>query len=430
MECLRNPAQFPHFLSRVGTVLHELRDEYIHDLDSADNDVSTVSSSSGDTDRNNDDARGGNSNSNNNNDETSKMNNDRPDPQDNSSEGFSDDMTSHIPKHFHSEPDTHAHHSTTEMGSEEDTTDDPHRSGDGLRSADGDSPGDNAGDSPGDAPGDSDDSAGDSPRRKRDVDIEGFFDLEEMLDRLEEDDIECLATMTNLGDEKFLCHRFAHGSSVVFRMIMAAGMECDDYLLESDEDDNDDDDDDRLDESNQRTILNLFRTRPKEEIDDDEVRKLLRLAPDVLDDDFLESLPDRIFHSNMRELGRMASRRSGNPGLRYAFREKLDSRDLASLSADDMMGIGPGLRALRLDQIDRLNGSLLLQTNAAAIFMDGADGGDDDDDDDDEDDGVRIAFARRIKHHLRHSGSMTNQSISRQVISGKFGWYNFTSPSG
>ena len=88
-------------------------------------------------------------------------------------------------------------------------------------------------------------------------------------------------------------------------------------------------------------------------------------------------------------------------------------RDLSNLSADDIMGIGPGLRALRLDQIDRLNASLLMQTNAAVIFAADSDGNDDDDDDDDEDDGVRLAIGRRIKHHLKGHGPMMNQSITR-----------------
>ena len=52
-----------------------------------------------------------------------------------------------------------------------------------------------------------------------------------------------------------------------------------------------------LDDSNQRTLLRIFKMKPREEIDDDQVRKILRLAPDVIDDDFLESLPDQVFQS-------------------------------------------------------------------------------------------------------------------------------------
>ena len=166
MECLRNPQQFPQFLNRVKSVLHKLRDEYLQDLESEDADV--AGSNTG-TDDSHEENRGSS--------ETSS--NHHPD----SGEAINVDTTSHMPKYFNSEGSALTYH-TTGTHSEEDTTDDPHGHGDGHATADGDSLGEAAGDSS-DSPGDTEDSTVDSPRRKRDVVIEGFFDLEEVLDRLE-----------------------------------------------------------------------------------------------------------------------------------------------------------------------------------------------------------------------------------------------------
>lgn len=54
--------------------------------------------------------------------------------------------------------------------------------------------------------------------------------------------MECLAGFVSEGDEKFLCRRFSRRSSGTFAKIMAAGAECDDYLLH-DNNNNDDGDD-------------------------------------------------------------------------------------------------------------------------------------------------------------------------------------------
>ena len=176
MECLSSAHQFPQFLTRVSAVLHELRDEYMDDLESVDADTTTSSMSTDDHDdhdhhNHHDDQQSSTemhpANSN-------HHNMHAPDD-------HMDDMTSHTPMNL--EVGTHSHQST-EVGSEEETTEHPHGPGgdgpDGPATMDMDSPGDNP-----DTHGDADDSAGDSPRRKRDVDLEGFFDLEEMLDRLQ-----------------------------------------------------------------------------------------------------------------------------------------------------------------------------------------------------------------------------------------------------
>lgn len=50
-----------------------------------------------------------------------------------------------------------------------------------------------------------------------------------------------------------------------------------------------------LDDSHQIAILKLFKEKKSTELSDDDVKKLLRLAPDVIDDDFLEDLPEELF---------------------------------------------------------------------------------------------------------------------------------------
>ncbi|GFO41819.1 hypothetical protein PoB_006832400 [Plakobranchus ocellatus] len=392
MECLNTPHQFRHFLSHVRTVLHELKDEYMDDLESEDVDTSTAVVNTNSHDHNDD-----------HNDDHDHWDHDDTTIGGSSSQ-HTDETSTHM-QNMHSFGDGTRMRRRNDAGSDEDTTDSAmHSTGDAL----GDSPADGP-----DTPGDSDDSGSDNLRRKRDIDIEGFFDLGEVLDRLDEDDFECLTSLMSQGEEKYLCHRFAHGSSNVFKMLMSVELECQDYLLE---DDSDDDDSNRLDASIQRTILNNFKRKPAEEIDEDEIRQIMQLAPDVIDDSFLEGLPETIFQSNIGEIGRLASRRSGNPRLRYAFREKMDNMDLDDLSADDIMNIGPGLRALRLDQIDRLNASLLMNVHSAVIFEDdNAEDEDSDDDDDDDDDDVRLALGRRVKHYMINSGTPTNHSLTRAL---------------
>ncbi|XP_012934747.1 uncharacterized protein LOC101846058, partial [Aplysia californica] len=244
------------------------------------------------------------------------------------------------------------------------------------------------------------------------------FDLDEMLDRLDGDDIECLTNFVSDVDEEFLCRRFAHRSSGIFSKIMAAGADCEDVLLS---DDDDDDDDDHLDESHQMAILRRYRGKPKEEWTDDDINKIVRLAPDVIDDDLLDDLPSELLQRNMHHFGRLAARRGGNPRLRYALRERVDELLAGSVSTDDIRQIGAGLLSLRLDQIEELDGDLLLEIDPDDILDDYDDDDDDspvtpgqvmklnkrddDDDDDDDDDGLRLALGRRMKHSLRQAGA-------------------------
>ncbi|BFZ02903.1 hypothetical protein BsWGS_05942 [Bradybaena similaris] len=250
-------------------------------------------------------------------------------------------------------------------------------------------------------------------RTKRDAEVEGF-DLGEVLDKLEDDDTECLAGFFSKGDEKFLCRHFAHRSSGVFGRILAAGFECGDYLMG---DDDDDDKDDHLDESHQMAILKLFKDKESKEVDEDDIKKLLRLAPDVIDDDVLEDMSEELFKQNLHRLGRLAAGQTANPRLRYALRNRLDDLDLSKLSPAELRNIGPGLLSLSLTQIQTLNVKLLLDSDLDDLLdtddskeqdTKEVDSGKDDDDDDKEDD-VKLAIGLRMKEVFRQSGFQRHQ---------------------
>lgn len=45
----------------------------------------------------------------------------------------------------------------------------------------------------------------------------------------------------------------------------------------------------------QLVILKQFKEKGSTELSDDDIKKVLTLAPDVIDDDFLEDLPEELF---------------------------------------------------------------------------------------------------------------------------------------
>ncbi|CAG5131388.1 unnamed protein product, partial [Candidula unifasciata] len=238
-------------------------------------------------------------------------------------------------------------------------------------------------------------------RVRRDAD--DGFNLDEILDRLEDDDTECLAAFVSKGDERFLCRHFAHGSSGVFGRILAAGVDCDDYLVEGDGDD----DDDHLDESHQMAILKLFKEKESKEIGEEDIQKLLRLAPDVIDDDVLEDMSEELFKQNLHRLGRLAAGQNANPRLRYALRERLDDLDLSNLSPTELRNIGPGLLTLSLlldlDADDILDTDDSKEQSAKEVE------GSDDDISDDEEDDVKLVIGLQLKEVIKASGLQKHQ---------------------
>ncbi|KAH9508460.1 hypothetical protein Btru_055274 [Bulinus truncatus] len=262
--------------------------------------------------------------------------------------------------------------------------------------------------------------------RKRDA-KSGHLDWDDLFEKLEEDDLECLSGFVNDNEEKFLCARFSRGSAGIFRKILSSGFDCDDHLDDAskeDHDDDDNDDDDRLSESHQIAILNRLKTKDSREWTDDDVKKVLRLTPDVIDDDFLEDLPENLLKMHMQQFVKIAFRQNGNPGLRYILREKMDV-DFEKMTTDSLRQMGPGLMALRFDQLQRLDGKLFLEVDTDREDDDDSKEKDDkekkvkvdDDDDDDDDDDkkmVRFAIGQRIKSSL-NVANMTRVQLGRAM---------------
>uniref|UniRef100_A0A2C9JG98 Uncharacterized protein n=1 Tax=Biomphalaria glabrata TaxID=6526 RepID=A0A2C9JG98_BIOGL len=259
----------------------------------------------------------------------------------------------------------------------------------------------------------------DHTMKKRDTNDEKI-DWEDVLEELETEDLECLTGFVTDREEKFLCSRLARGSAGVFARILAGGFECDDHLDDSDEEH------DRLSQSHQIAILQQLKAKGSSAWTDDDVKRILRVAPDVIDDDFLEELPEKLFDAHMKQFARMAMSQHSNPLLRYTLREKLDD-DMDKMTAERLRQIGPALMSLRFDQIQQLDGKLLLEVDADDILDDDDDKdddskeksdkvrnvtrkADDDDDDDDEKEIVRFSLGQRIK------ASLNTASLSRPQL--------------
>uniref|UniRef100_A0A0B6ZX86 Uncharacterized protein n=1 Tax=Arion vulgaris TaxID=1028688 RepID=A0A0B6ZX86_9EUPU len=368
MKCLNDSDQLKHFMQHVHEILRDLKKEYFDDIKDSKEKYDTLNSRENDDKNNQDDDDFDNNSMNDSRDRDTTT--DSPDSQQDSMD--TDTTTESLDSQQYSrdrDPTTESHDSHQESRENITLTSD-------VITAQMDNRKHNDY----------------IARIKRDTELE-YFDLDELLDRLEDEDVECLAGFISNGDKQFLCHHFAHRSSDIFIKIISAGAQCDDYLLN---DNHDDDKHYHLDESHQLVILKLFKEKDSKEISVDDVRKLLRLAPDVIDDDFLEELPEEIFKQSLRRLGRLAAGTSTNPSLRYALRKRLNDLDLSQLSSDDIREIGPGLLSLSLDQIQTLNGTLLLDLDVDDLYdndksqeqnsKENWDSDDDDDDDDDWDD--------------------------------------------
>ncbi|KAK0046212.1 protein starmaker-like isoform X1, partial [Biomphalaria pfeifferi] len=212
-----------------------------------------------------------------------------------------------------------------------------------------------------------------------------------------------------------------------------------DHKKDDDDDDSHDDYDDkddnrgrwrsRLSQSHQIAILQQLKAKGSSAWTDDDVKRILRVAPDVIDDDFLEELPEKLFDAHMKQFARMAMSQHSNPLLRYTLREKLDD-DMDKMTAERLRQIGPALMSLRFDQIQQLDGKLLLEVDVDDILDDDDDDKDDDskeksdkvrnvtrkadddgdDDDDDEKEIVRFSLGQRIK------ASLNTASLSRPQL--------------
>ncbi|KAK7502483.1 hypothetical protein BaRGS_00006436 [Batillaria attramentaria] len=208
------------------------------------------------------------------------------------------------------------------------------------------------------------------------------IDVEDILEELSEESMECVSAFFDDKDEEVLCRQLSQQSSRVFQMFLQTGADCGD-VLDSDQDRKDvrtvfDTIDDRfddiddvfeeiyanllnnyhedLDEAHQMALLTQLMSKPPSTWTSQDLQQALTLAPDVFDDDILDDLQEQLIDDNLSLLGNVASRPGANPGLRLGFRRRvLAGGNLGALDASAIQGLGKGLLAFSGDDLDDLD---------------------------------------------------------------------------
>ncbi|KAK6171451.1 hypothetical protein SNE40_019639 [Patella caerulea] len=228
------------------------------------------------------------------------------------------------------------------------------------------------------------------------------MDSDDDLEKFTDSTLSCIKDMLNIDIVTNMCKQISRNPASIknFKKLIAAGFNCIRYLRDTDMDGDDDLD---LDDAQQDAILDKLLEKDVKDWNDDDLGEALVGAPDLIDDDILEDLPDSVFNNNLDKLVKLAKKGKGSPNLGVALQDRIRKRKAPSqLTAADINQLGGGIRFLDVDDLDEIDDDEL-------------DDADLDFDDLDDDEPLGLAIGRKLKKK-NNQPNMVNATTIRRIF--------------
>ncbi|XP_041347250.1 uncharacterized protein LOC121367211, partial [Gigantopelta aegis] len=204
-------------------------------------------------------------------------------------------------------------------------------------------------------------------------------DPDDLFEKLSDSSVQCMMGSMSNATTTTMCHTFSRRKgSKAFGKLMTSGVDCVSALMrnrnnysDDDDDDDDDDDNDGLSLHQQKLIMQHLRKRPFKMWTKTDFDSAWELAPDDIDDDVINGLPDDLFESSIGKLGKMLARGRGSASFRAAVRTRLMVlKPPKQLQAADINRLGPGFAAFDVDDIEDIDGDALFDATLDDLDLD------------------------------------------------------------